>query len=163
MSSARSLVGASMRKIILSIASALLLMASAITANAQCEECGPPPGGSSGSSSAGAWAVGCGGLSFASLLVGTMINAAATPARQLTVTEASWFAAACPVMLPIALLTTTTCPDNNATREVARLAYRYIRRVPTGDQSAFTNAYVEACRDGRLSAATRSALLRLSH
>jgi hypothetical protein len=82
--------------------------------------------------------------------------------RQLTITEATWWASLCPLMLPVALLSTATCPDNKATYEVARLAYLYTQKRPGADQGAFTLAYAEACREGRLSRATRRTLLRLA-
>jgi hypothetical protein len=82
--------------------------------------------------------------------------------RQSTIFEAGWYASACPVFLPWSLLVSVTCPDNKATYEVARLAYLYTKKRPGADQGAFTNAYAEACRERRLSPATRHALLRLA-
>jgi hypothetical protein len=82
--------------------------------------------------------------------------------RQLTITEATWWASLCPVMLPLALISTATCPDNKATVEVARLAYLYTRKHPGADQGAFTLAYAEACGEHRLSRATHRALLKLA-
>jgi hypothetical protein len=149
-----------MRKVIALCAAAALTMASFGEAIACVEECPwtPPAVSSTSGAQAGGWAVACGGGAFASLLIGTLFNAGApATARQLTITEAGWFAAACPVMLPLALITTTMCPDSKATRTVARLAYLYVKKHPGADQSAFTNAYVEACH-GALSRATIKAL-----
>ncbi|MDI3471307.1 MAG: hypothetical protein OJF62_003370 [Pseudolabrys sp.] len=146
-----------MRKVIALCAAAALMVASLGEAMACVEECPwTPPAVSSTSSGAqvGGWAVACGGGAFASLLIGTLFNAGnPATARQLTITEAGWFAVACPVVLPLALITATMCPDSKATRTVARLAYLYVQKHPGADQSAFTNAYVEACH-GTLSRAT---------
>jgi hypothetical protein len=111
------------------------------------------------------WPVVCGIVSSASVMVGSELQMnQPDPAqnRQLTITEATWWASLCPVMLPLALITTATCADNPATIEVARLAYLYVRKRPGADQGAFTNAYAEACHTGRLSRATRRALLKLA-
>jgi hypothetical protein len=53
-----------------------------------------------------------------------------------------------------------TCPDNKATREIARQAYRYARKFGAGavDYTPFTNAYAEACRQGTLSVDFRAFL-----
>ncbi len=48
-----------------------------------------------------------------------------------------------------------------ATYKVARLAYLFVAKHPGADQSAFTNAYGEACRDGKLSRPTVKALKKL--
>lgn len=108
------------------------------------------------------WAV-CGIASAVSLMLGSeiqMSDADQAKRRQLTITEATWWASVCPVFLPLALISTATCPDSNATREVARLAYLYVRKHPGADQGAFTIAYTEACK-GSLSAKTRAVLIRL--
>jgi hypothetical protein len=107
----------------------------------------------------GAWAIGCGIASAGSLMIGTAIHAGdKNDPRQLTINEAAWHSAACPFLLPWALLVQATCPDNDATRDVARLAFRYLLRHPAADQSAFTTAYGEACRTGKLSRQTRTLL-----
>jgi hypothetical protein len=123
-------------------------------------------GASSSSStiSSSPWAVACGAGAFAALAIGTEIKASdpdASRRRQLTVTEATWLASVCPVILPLALLSTATCTDNNATYQVARLAYLFLAKHPGADQSAFTNAYAEACR-GTLSRATLRTLRGLA-
>src|SRR5437016_8938481 len=95
-------------------------------------------------SQAGPWAVGCGIASAASLMIGTEIHAShkhRKHRRQLTINEATWYASACPFLLPWALIVQATCSDNKATYKVATLAYRYLERHPAGDQSAFTAAY----------------------
>jgi hypothetical protein len=92
-------------------------------------------------------------------MIGTAIHAGdKNDPRQLTINEAAWHSAACPFLLPWALLVQATCPDNDATRDVARLAFRYLLRHPAADQSAFTTAYGEACRTGELSRQTRALL-----
>jgi hypothetical protein len=106
----------------------------------------------------------CGIGSAVSLIVGSEIkmnDADEARRRQLTITEATWFASVCPIFLPVALISTATCPDNKATVEVARLAYLYLRKKPGSDQGAFTLAYAEACQTGKLSRATRGGLLKL--
>ena len=117
----------------------------------------PPPTQHQSTDHTGAWAVGCGIASVGSLMIGTAIHAGNDP-RQLTINEAAWHSAACPFLLPWALLVQATCPDNDATRDVARLAFRYLLRHPAADQSAFTTAYGEACRTGKLSRETRTLL-----
>ena len=100
----------------------------------------------------GPWAIGCGIASAGSLMIGTAIHAGdKNDPRQLTINEAGWHSAACPFLLPWALMTQATCPDNKATYQVARLAFRFLQKHGVGDQSAFTNAYGEACRTGKLS------------
>jgi hypothetical protein len=111
------------------------------------------------------WPTICGIASAVSVMVGSEIQMNSPDAargRQLTITEATWWASLCPVLLPLALVSTATCPDNKATVEVARLAYLYTRKRPGADQGAFTIAYAEACREGRLSRTTRRTLLRLA-
>lgn len=131
---------------------------------AGCEECIPPPppphhnppNSPHSSHSAGPYIVGCTMASAGSLIAGTIVQANDRhDPRQLTINEAAWLAAVCPGFLPLALLVQSTCPDNRATYRVARLAFRFLRRHPQGDQSPFTNAYAEACATGRLSRATR--------
>jgi hypothetical protein len=110
----------------------------------------------------GPWYVGCGIASAGSLMIGTAIHAGdKNDPRQLTINEAGWHSAACPFMLPWALIVQATCPDNKATYQVARLAFRYVQKHTAGDQSAFTNAYGEACRTGKLSRETARLLNRL--
>jgi hypothetical protein len=110
----------------------------------------------------GPWAVGCGFAAAGSLMAGTAIRAGdATDPRQLTITEAAWHSSACPFLLPWALISQAMCPDNRATYQVARLAFRYVKKHGPGDQSAFTNAYGEACRTGTLSRDTVQALRQL--
>ena len=119
----------------------------------------PPPAQHQSTDHTGAWAVGCGIASAGSLMIGTAIHAGdKNDPRQLTINEAAWHSAACPFLLPWALLVQATCPDNDATRDVARLAFRYLLRHPAADQSAFTTAYGEACRTGELSRQTRALL-----
>lgn len=122
----------------------------------------PQPTGHGGHHS-GPLAIGCGVASAGSLMFGTVIKANdKKDPRQLTITEAGWASAACPFMLPWALLMQATCPDNKATYKVARLAYRAVKKHPGIDQSAFTNAYGEACRTGKLSRETRRHLVSLT-
>ena len=78
--------------------------------------------------------------------------------RQLTINEAAWAASACPFLLPWAFVVQATCPDNKATREIARRAYRYARKFGAVDYTPFTNAYAEACRQGTLSVDFRAFL-----
>jgi hypothetical protein len=100
----------------------------------------------------GPWAVGCGIASAGSLMIGTAIHAGdKNDPRQLTITEAGWHSAVCPFLLPWALIGQAICPDNKATYQVARLAFLFVKKHGPGDQSAFTNAYGEACRTGKLS------------
>jgi hypothetical protein len=122
----------------------------------------PPP---SHSNNLTPWPTICGIASVVSVMLGSEIEQNRRDEherRQLTITEAAWWASVCPVVLPLALLSTATCPDNEATREVARLAYLYVRQHPGGDQSPFTDAYAEACRTGTLSRLTLRTLLRLA-
>ena len=117
----------------------------------------PPPTQHQHTNTTGQWAVGCGIASAASLMVGTAIAAGdkdKKKRRQLTITEAYWAASACPFLLPLAFVAQAMCPDNKATYQVARLAYAYVDKHPAADQSAFTRAYGEACRTGKLSRAT---------
>jgi hypothetical protein len=101
---------------------------------------------------AGKWAIGCGFAAASATMIGTVIKANdKNDPRQLTIFEAGWHAAACPVLLPWALLVTATCSDNKATYEIARQAYRFNKRVLVPDYSPFTAAYGEACRTGKLS------------
>lgn len=112
----------------------------------------------------GPWAIGCGGAAVASLMIGSTIKAndpVKKERRQLTITEATWFASACPFLLPLALISQATCPDNKATYKIARLAWLYANKHPGADQSAFTNAYGEACRSGKLARATLKTLKSL--
>jgi hypothetical protein len=111
------------------------------------------------------WIPVCGLVSAVSVMVGSeleMNQPDAAKQRQLTITEATWWASVCPVLLPLALVSTATCADNKATVEVARLAYLYTKKRPGADQGAFTIAYTEACREGRLSRTTRRTLIRLA-
>ena len=137
------------------------------TAAAICVEggCAPAPKPQSSvrsHSNAGPWAVGCGIASAGSLMIGTAVHAGdKKDPRQLTINEAAWHSAACPFLLPWALIVQATCPDNEATFQVARLAFKYLRKHPASDQSAFTAAYGEACRTGKLSRGTRASLKAL--
>lgn len=109
----------------------------------------------------GPWVIGCGAASVASLMIGSEIKAndpEHKKRRQLTITEATWYASACPFLLPLAGIAQATCPDNKATYQVARLAYLFVAKHPGADQSAFTNAYAEACHTGKLQRATLKAL-----
>lgn len=95
-------------------------------------------------------------------MIGTVIHASdKNDPRQLIINEAGWHSAVCPFLLPWALLTQVTCPDNKATYQVARLAFLFVRKHTAGDQSAFTNAYGEACRTGKLSRDTLNLLTKL--
>ena len=131
-------------------------------ANAVFNEDGPPPPSkpphatNAHKSHVDPWVVGCVMASAGSLIAGTIVQANdSNDPRQLTINEAAWHSAVCPFFLPLALLVQSTCPDNKATHQVARLAFRFLRRHPGGNQSPFTNAYAEACQTGRLSHATR--------
>ena len=113
-----------------------------------------PPHQTQSHNHTGQWVVGCGIASAASLMVGTAIAASdknKKHRRQLTITEAYWAASACPFLLPLAFVAQATCPDNKATYKIATLAYRYVDTHPAADQSAFTRAYGDACRTGKLS------------
>ena len=126
----------------------------------------PPPQHTvaTGNSNVGPWAIACGAAAVLSPMIGTEIKANDPDhkkRRQLTITEATWYASACPFLLPFAIVATATCPDNKATYEVARLAFLYVAKHPGADQSAFTNAYGEACRTGKLSRATWKGLRHL--
>ena len=115
-------------------------------------------------SNVGPWAIACGASAVASVMIGTEIKANdpnQNNRRQLTITEATWHASVCPFLLPFALVSTATCPDNKATYQVARLAFLYVAKHPGADQSAFTNAYGEACRDHKLSRLTLRTLRAL--
>ena len=144
-----------------------LLTAAAITAasfGASASEVMPkkPPASVRSSHHVGPWAIGCGLASAGSLMIGTAIHASdKSDPRQLTINEAGWHSAACPFLLPWALMTQATCPDNKATYQVARLAFRFVQKHGVGDQSAFTNAYGEACRTGKLSRDTERLLNKL--
>ena len=121
-----------------------------------------PPAAVRNSHHVGPWAVGCGIASAGSLMIGTAIHAGdKNDPRQLTINEAGWHSAACPFMLPWALITQALCPDNKATYQVARLAFRFVQKHGVGDQSAFTTAYGEACRTGKLSRDTLRLLNKL--
>ena len=110
-------------------------------------------------SNAGPWVAGCFAASVGSLMIGSAVHANdKNDPRQLTINEAGWYSAACPLFLPWALLVQATCPDNKATKQVARLAFRYVQKHQGGDQSPFTAAYGEACRTGKLSRETRASL-----
>lgn len=114
-----------------------------------------PPASVRSSHHVGPWAVGCGLASAGSLMIGTAVHANdKNDPRQLTINEAGWHSAACPFLLPWALIVQATCPDNKATYQVARLAFRFVQKHKAGDQSAFTNAYGEACRTAKLSRET---------
>ena len=122
----------------------------------------PPHASSTHTNHVGPWVVGCVTASPGSLIAGSIVQANDTnEPRQLTINEAAWHSAVCPFFLPLALLVQSTCPDNKATYQVARLAFRFLRRHPSGNQSPFTNAYAEACHTGRLSHATRAFLRSL--
>src|SRR5690348_18215620 len=149
-----------MRKLLLLLAAAVLM--SAMSLNQSFAQ--GAPAGPSHSNHHHYWVPICGLVSAVSVMVGSevqMNNPDAARGRQLTITEATWWASLCPLMLPLALVSTATCPDNKATVEVARLAYLYTKKRPGADQGAFTIAYGEACRTGRLSRATRRTLVRL--
>ena len=121
-----------------------------------------PPASVRSSHHVGPWAVGCGAASAGSLMIGTAIHAGdKNDPRQLTSNEAGWHSAVCPFLLPWALMTQATCPDNKATYQVARLAFRFVQKHGVGDQSAFTTAYGEACRTGKLSRDTLRLLNQL--
>jgi len=122
----------------------------------------PPPPSVRSHNNVGPWAVGCGIASAGSLMIGTAIHAGdKNDPRQLTINEAAWHSSACPFLLPWALIVQATCPDNKATYQVARLAFRYVKKHGSADQSAFTNAYGEACRTGTLSRDTVRSLNKL--
>ncbi len=120
-----------------------------------------PPASIRSTNNTGPWAVGCGFAAAGSLMIGTAIHASdKNDPRQLTINEAGWHSAACPFLLPWALMTQALCPDNKATYQVARLAFRFVQKHTAADQSAFTNAYGEACRTGTLS---RDTVRSLNH
>ena len=97
-------------------------------------------------------AIGCGLAAASSEMIGAAANASnKNDPRQSTIFEAGWYASACPIFLPWSLLVTATCPDNKATYEIARQAHRFALKHPVPDWSPFTNAYTEACQQGKLS------------
>ena len=117
-----------------------------------------------GGSNVGPWVIGCGAASVSSLMIGSEIMANdpdPNKRRELTPTEATWFASACPFMLPLAGLAQATCPDNKATYQIAHLALAYINKHPGASEAAFTNAYTEACQTGKLTRGTLRALKAL--
>lgn len=112
-----------------------------------------------GTNHTGPWIVACFGAAAVGEMVGTAVLANdKNDPRQLTINEAGWVASACPLLLPWALLVQATCPDNKATKEIARQAFRYGRKFGVVDWTPFTNAYTEACRKGTLSADFRAFL-----
>jgi hypothetical protein len=109
----------------------------------------------------GPWVIGCAAASALSLMIGSEVKGRDVDRkkrRQLTMTEAAWHASACPFLLPLAGIAQALCPDNKATYQLARLAWLYVDKHPGADQSAFTDAYAEACHTGKLSRATLKAL-----
>lgn len=85
-------------------------------------------------------------------MIGTAVHAGdKKDPRQSTIFEAGWYASACPVFLPWSLMVTLTCPDNKATYEVARQAWRYGKKTGNYSLPVFTEAYGPACRTGKLS------------
>lgn len=109
-------------------------------------------------------AVGC-GLAAASsaMIVAAIKGADKEDPRQATIFEAGWSVSACPVFLPWSLLVSALCPDNKATYEIARQAYRLNARAGGAiDNTPFTNAYYQACREGTLSTEFR-AFLKANH
>jgi hypothetical protein len=98
-------------------------------------------------------AVGC-GLAAASsaMIVAAIKGNDKTDPRQATIFEAGWSVSACPVFLPWSILVSAMCQDNKATYEIARQAYRLNARAGGSiDNTPFTNAYYQACREGTLS------------
>jgi hypothetical protein len=98
-----------MRKVIMLLTAAAFLAAS--VGQSLAARLPPPPG--DGNNNVTPWPMICGIASAASLMVGTEIKANdpdQPKRRQLTVTEATWFASVCPVVLPLALLSTAACP-----------------------------------------------------
>jgi hypothetical protein len=111
----------------------------------------PVPQARSGHHAGPAW-VACGiGVAAAEIIGAAAHGNDQNDPRQSTIFEAGWYAAACPVMLPWALLVSATCPDNKATLAIARLAHRYGLTHQPADWTPFSNAYGQACRDGTLS------------
>jgi hypothetical protein len=109
-------------------------------------------------------AVGC-GLAAASsaMIVAAIKGNDKNDPRQATIFEAGWAVSACPVFLPWSLLVSALCPDNKATYEIARQAHRLNARAGGAiDNTPFTNAYFEACREGKLSKDFR-AFLKANH
>jgi hypothetical protein len=101
---------------------------------------------------AGQWAVGCGiAAASGAMIVSAIKGSDKEDPRQATIFEAGWSVSACPVFLPWSLLVTALCPDNKATYEIARQAYRLNARAGVIDNTPFTNAYYQACREGTLS------------
>jgi hypothetical protein len=134
---------------------AVATMAMPVRGNAAvvCEgRCTPPPQQSQSGHSAGPAWVACGIGAAAAEIIGAIAHGNdKNDPRQSTLFEASWYAAVCPVMLPVALIVSATCPDNKATLAIARLAHRYGLTHQQADWTPFTNAYAQACRDGTLS------------
>ena len=108
-------------------------------------------------------AIGCGLAAASAEMIGAAVQAGdKNDPRQPTIFEAGWYASACPIFLPWSLLVTATCPDNKATYEIARQAHRFGLTHPVPDWSPFTNAYTEACQQGKLSSDFR-AFLKANH
>lgn len=88
--------------------------------------------------------------------------------RQATIAEAGMgLGFGCPALLPWTLITQMLCRDNDATYEVARLAWlAEKRRVGDGSNPIFVNAYYYACRGqrdpGMLAYARKAGLLSQS-
>ena len=109
----------------------------------------PQQGGSS--SSHPYWVACIAGSAVAEMIGSAIHHNDQNDPRQSTLFEAGWYAAVCPVLLPVALLISATCQDNKATYEIARQGRRYGLTHPSADWTPFTNAYAQACRDGTLS------------
>jgi hypothetical protein len=112
----------------------------------------PTPTSSQGTHHAEPWGVVCiMGAATAEIIGAVAHGNDKNDPRQSTIFEAGWYAAACPALLPLALVVSATCPDNKATYEIARQAHRYGLTHQPADWTPFTNAYGEACRTGKLS------------
>ena len=99
----------------------------------------------------GQWAVACGIAAAGAEMIGAAVHGSdKKDPRESTIFEAGWYASACPVFLPWSLLVSATCPDNKATYEVARQAWRYGKKTGTYNLAVFTDAYGPACRTGKL-------------
>ena len=151
-----------MRKFVTLLAAAAFLAAPVSQSFAAMVARTPVP--VTGSDTVGPWAIGCGAASVGSLMIGSAIMANdpdAAKRRELTPTEATWYASACPFLLPLAAVAQATCPDNKATYTIARLALLYVNKHPGASEAAFTEAYTEACQTGKLSRGTLRALKKL--
>jgi hypothetical protein len=90
--------------------------------------------------------IGCMATPALEMAATTYVNQ--TERRQLTLYEAYALGMFCLPAAPFAIVGMVSCPDNHATREIAKLAYRFVQLYPGQSQAPFTEAYADACRTG---------------